>query len=349
MTLVNGIALDWGARSTDAFLDQAALLRDSGYSMLWMSNNRFEQDVWIAATALAHSAAYGHVGTFVADPYTQHPALLAAAIATLDLVAPKTPILGLGAGGTGFREMGLHRLRPAARLEAAAIAIRQLLAGDKVSSSGEFVCADAQLGFRPSRSIPIFIGTRGDRVLEAAGRAADGVMISTYAQPAGFRRAMNIVRRAAHEVGREAALQVFARIDVGLPPSELEVKQALATSIVTSYPDTQFLRVANVEVADAVLEAAEAGDIARARGVAADLGDDILEQFAWIGGETELAARAQAIADLGIDGVIVVPHGRTPDEVVDCMLTCARALQRVVGTKVDHGPGSTSSLVRDDG
>jgi 5,10-methylenetetrahydromethanopterin reductase len=49
----------------------------------------------------------------VTDPFSRHPALTAMAIATLDEVSGGRGILGIGAGISGFAELGLYRSKPA--------------------------------------------------------------------------------------------------------------------------------------------------------------------------------------------------------------------------------------------
>ena len=67
-----------------------------------------------------------------------------------------------------------------------------MLRGDRVHLEGEHVkFFGGSLTFTPIRAdVPIYVASRGNRVLEMAGEVADGVMIATYATPPGVRHAL---------------------------------------------------------------------------------------------------------------------------------------------------------------
>ena len=166
------------------------------------------------ALAAVHSTRL-RFGSFVADPYVIHPAMTAAAIATLDELSGGRAVLVLGAGMMGFRAMGFERRKPLIAIEEAIHVIRRLWAGETVTFAGEIVrVQEARLGFPARKDIPIYIATRGDRMLRLAGRAADGAMISTYATPTGFRHALAEVAAGAREAGRDpASIETVLRVD----------------------------------------------------------------------------------------------------------------------------------------
>ena len=84
-----------------------------GYDTLWITNEKFYHDMYVTAAMAAARTRRVRIGTFIADPYSLHPALTAMAVATLDEVSGGRAVLGMGAGGTGFAEMGIKRVRPA--------------------------------------------------------------------------------------------------------------------------------------------------------------------------------------------------------------------------------------------
>ncbi len=61
------------------------------------------------ATIVAEHTTRVKIGTFVADPYTIHPALTAMFATTLHEISGGRAIIGIGAGGTGFPVMGLKQ------------------------------------------------------------------------------------------------------------------------------------------------------------------------------------------------------------------------------------------------
>src|SRR4029077_10806495 len=112
----------------------------------------------------------------VTDPYSRHPALTAMAIATLDELSGQRAVLGLGAGVSGVREMGIARDRAGVGLGEAGEVIRKLLAGETVTYPGSVVRVDgAHLDFKPVRAeIPMYIASQRPVGVRAAGAGAGG-------------------------------------------------------------------------------------------------------------------------------------------------------------------------------
>ena len=96
-------------------MEVAKLAEATGYDHFWLADERFFREVYGSLTLVAHHTSRITVGTCVTDPYSRHPALTAMAIATLDEIAGGRAVLGLGAGISGFAELGVKRERPAER------------------------------------------------------------------------------------------------------------------------------------------------------------------------------------------------------------------------------------------
>jgi 5,10-methylenetetrahydromethanopterin reductase len=123
------------------------------------------------------------LGPCVTDPFSRHPALTAMAIATLDEVAGGRGILGIGAGISGFAELGIHRRKPARAIGETIEVIRALLRGGSVDFHGEVINLDqGRLSFMPHRSaIPIYVASNGLLGQRVAGAVADGAIMEACA------------------------------------------------------------------------------------------------------------------------------------------------------------------------
>ena len=151
---------------------------------------------------MAAGTQRSRIGPSVTNPYTRHPALTAAAIATVDELSGGRAVLALGAGG-GLEQFGIDRVNPVGALREAIQIIRGLTAGEKVDFAGRhFTVNGAQLGFDWRRQIPVYIAARGPRILELAGEVADGVIIGGFAQPAGLKYALDRVVAGLDRAGR---------------------------------------------------------------------------------------------------------------------------------------------------
>jgi 5,10-methylenetetrahydromethanopterin reductase len=129
-------------------------------------------DPWVAATMVAEATEQARLAICVSNLASRHPAVSAAAIASLDLLAPNRAILGLGTGHSGTRNIGLAR-SGVADLAAGTAFVRQLLAGRPATWRG----AEAHLPWVQRRS-PVFIAGSGPQALAAAGRHADGAFVN---------------------------------------------------------------------------------------------------------------------------------------------------------------------------
>src|SRR6516225_8137885 len=90
-------------------IERAKLAEASGFAAVWLADERFYREVYSCLSQLAAHTSTILLGPCVTDPYSRHPALTAMAIATLDEISGGRAILGIGAGISGFAELGIER------------------------------------------------------------------------------------------------------------------------------------------------------------------------------------------------------------------------------------------------
>ena len=159
--------------SPDLVRRMGAAAERYGYDMIGIADTPGNaMDPWVAATMVAHATESPRIALCVSNIESRHPAASAAAIASLDLLAPGRAILGLGTGHSGTHNLGLGRSRIAELAEGAQF-IRALLRGERSSWRDGVV----QLPWvtRPS---PVFLSASGPKALTGAARSADGVFIN---------------------------------------------------------------------------------------------------------------------------------------------------------------------------
>lgn len=137
---------------------------------------------FVALAAAAGVTSGLRLGSYVVNAGVREPLLLAADVATLDVVSNGRTELGIGAGHTPSEwEMTGHHRPPAAarvqRLKTVATAVRRLLDGDTVpatdlASSHDVVLDKPQPVQRP---VPLLAGGANSELLRWAGAHADAV------------------------------------------------------------------------------------------------------------------------------------------------------------------------------
>lgn len=172
-------------------------------------------------TMLGHLAARNRFrrlrfGVCVTDASRRHPAITAQAAATLHLLTRGRAILGIGVGEReGNEPYGVEWTKPVARFVEALATIRALWesGGEPVSRDSEyFPLRDALFDLPPykGRWPEIWVAAHGPRMLRATGRYADGWVPFVISRPAEYARALDAVRSAASDAGRDPAAIVPA-------------------------------------------------------------------------------------------------------------------------------------------
>ena len=146
--------------------------------------------------------------TSVVDTVRRHPSLLAQTALTIDHLAKGRFILGLGSGeNENILPYGFDFSRPVSRFEEALTVIRLLWGSDgPVDFDGQFyTLRHARLDTEPyeGRTPPIWIGASGPRMLEIAGRHADGWWPAGAWTPEHYAEMLRAVRTSADRSGRD--------------------------------------------------------------------------------------------------------------------------------------------------
>ena len=169
-----------------------------GYDMIGIADTPGNaMDPWVAATLVAERTRTARISLCVTNVVTRHPAVSAAATASVDLLAPGRVVLGVGVGHSGVMNLGSAKL-PVDELPEAVTFLKQLLRGEPAAYRGG---STAHLTWvkRPS---PVFLAASHPRSLRAAGTTADGVFINYGLGAENIAESEGIVKSAAAAAGR---------------------------------------------------------------------------------------------------------------------------------------------------
>jgi 5,10-methylenetetrahydromethanopterin reductase len=144
-----------------------------GYDMIGIADTAGNaMDPWVAAALVAGLNKTSEISICVTNFVTRHPAVSAAAIASLDLLAPGRAVLGIGRGHSGTKNLGAGK-SPIKEMAEQVVFTRRLLHAEEVKVGD----GAAQMPWikRPSK---VFMAASHPMALEASGRVADGVFIN---------------------------------------------------------------------------------------------------------------------------------------------------------------------------
>jgi 5,10-methylenetetrahydromethanopterin reductase len=208
-----------------------------GYDSLWLADERFHAEPYSALTYCATRTRRIGLGVCVTDPYSRHPALTAMAIGTLDALSDGRAMLGIGAGGSGFAQMGMQQVKPARAMAEAIDLIRRLLRGETVTVQGEVVSfKSGKLDFAaPRGDLPIYVASQNQLGLRLAGEVADGAIMQGCVNAAMLGFFESEVQLGAERSGRTSKdLDRVARIDVIIDRDRVAAIDAVRPNVATT-------------------------------------------------------------------------------------------------------------------
>lgn len=302
----------------------AQLAERLGYAAYWVADNRWQRDVWMILAACAAQTERIALGPRVTDPYIRHPALTAVAIASLDELSRGRAVLGIGAGGSGFAQLGIGRTHPVTAIREAVDLTRKLLAGGLVDYAGETVqFRSGTLGFTGRAALPVLIGGRGPRILQLAGEVADLAMTGGVASPPGVRWAREQVDRGLRRAHRSAdAVELCAMTYVAVADDVAAardaVRVAVAQAVASSYPVWDFVTAAGLEVPPE-LERLVVGGVREPARLAPHIPDTFVARLAVAGDVAAVTRQISEMRDAGIAHLILapIPVGEPADRVIE--------------------------------
>ena len=270
-----------------------------GYDYCLIADEGFHPDVYVSLGAIARETEHITLGVMT-NGYTRHPAVTAAALATVDALAPGRVIGTMLAGGSMvLGPMGIRRDRPYRVVADAVHTMRSLWSGERVTWSGETaVLADAQLGLG-RHDIPVWIAGRGPLMLGLAGREADGVIITVKTDLGG---ALAIVDAATPPDHGGPKRMYLGRICY--TPEMLEAQRITLSYVLMDSPP-RALESLGLHAADVALvqEAARQG---RPSMLEPLVTDQLLRQYQVAGSPAECAAEvARLAADHDLHAVLI--------------------------------------------
>jgi alkanesulfonate monooxygenase SsuD/methylene tetrahydromethanopterin reductase-like flavin-dependent oxidoreductase (luciferase family) len=214
--LLFGIFVTPAADTSDQVMRLARRADEAGLDLVSTQDHPYQPaflDSWTLLTAIAATTSRVRVFPNVANLPLRPPAVLARAVASLDILSGGRAELGIGAGAfwDAIEAMGGPRRTPGESVAALREAIPVLRAlwtpGRGARIAGEhYALGGAKPGPFPVHDVGIWVGAYKERMLRLTGELADGWLPSSPYAPPEQLAAMNaVIDSAAADSGRSPA------------------------------------------------------------------------------------------------------------------------------------------------
>jgi 5,10-methylenetetrahydromethanopterin reductase len=288
------------------------------FQQIWVCDHYHNRYVHSVLVKLALETRRVMLGPGVTNPYLVHPAVTAAAIATLNEISNGRALLGFSAGDPIFLEtVGIQQRMPVTAVKESVHIIRKLLAGEKVNFNGKcFSCRGAKLRFKPANKIPIYLGGRKQKMLELAGSVADGALINA-SHLEDIKDCIRYVKNGLKKGERARKnFDSVAYLAVSIGKDEEEARRAArgVVAFVSSSAPSESLAHHDIspDEVEVVRNYLRVGEVAKAREAVTD---GMLDEFSVCGGVDKLVSRVEELKKIGITRVVIgSPIGPEPAE-----------------------------------
>jgi probable F420-dependent oxidoreductase len=184
----------------------------AGFTYGWVFDSHILWlDPYPILTLMATNTERMRFGTCVTNPATRDPSVTASTLATLNIISGGRMDLGIGRGDSARRVLG-KKPTTLATLEQSVRMIRDLAEGRATNYDNEQVRMPwvAEAGAK----LPVWIAGYGPKVLNMAGRVADGVILQ-FADPHLIKWCVGFVHEGARQAGRDpSSIRVMAAAPV---------------------------------------------------------------------------------------------------------------------------------------
>ena len=237
------------------------------------------------------------------------------AIATLDEISQGRAVLGIGAGVSGFNELGIDRARPALAMREMMGLVRNLMTGEHVDFQGRMVQFNrGALNFTPIRAdLPIYVASNAPRGLQLAGELADAAIVSGCADEASVDYAKELISKGTGKAGRDLAeVGLVARLNCCVSNDGPGARNAIRTATIRSLPGhLSFGTGAGMKVApDLAAALGQMGythDEATLANMAQQVPDHLIDAMTLAGTAEQVAERVVKIVRRGVSQILMRP------------------------------------------
>ncbi|SRR5579875_471177 len=277
-------------------------------------------DPFVAMGAAARTTTRLRLRTMVSTPVTRHPAVIAAAIATVQQESDGRAVLGLGRGDSAASLIGEQPYNGKA-FERYIRQVQGYLRGEEVvldngcRSRSDWIGRDRTLP-----KVPVDVAATGPRVIAAGARTAEGVSFSVGADAGRVAWAVNCAREARKAAGLDpATLRLGAFVPIFVHPDAAYARQIIKGSIApmarfSAMSPSAMEGIGNEEDRAIVRQLGRIYDMDRHGHAQAShtgvITDSFVDRWAVVGPAGHCIERLAELIAAGLDSVVIGLSGR---------------------------------------
>jgi 5,10-methylenetetrahydromethanopterin reductase len=298
------------------FVGQIRFAEECGFDHAWIADVGLHRETLMMCSMAVQATSTMMIGPGVVNPYTRHPAIVAAQIATLQEISHGRSFLGLGVGGyAALHSLGIPTWRrPTKALREAITIARRLLDGEKVSFQGDFFnVVDAKIDFQPGTTVPIYLGVMlGEQGMRLVGELCDGALT---VGPLGLdhtKKVVDRIKQAAIHFGRDPAkLEIAMSAPFAVSENSADAIHAAKRAVAEFAILDERLRPALSAngITDAQISSIRK-TIADGRSVEDTVTDDMVDLFGIAGTLSDCKKKIENLREAGITQLVIGRPGQ---------------------------------------
>ncbi len=185
----------------------ARAVESAGIKEIWLWEDCFQTGGISVASAVLAATDHVRVGIGVMPTPLRNVALTAMEVATVEGMFPGRLIPGIGHGVQSWMaQVGAKAASPLTLMREYSTALRALLAGERVTTSGRYVSLDdVALDWPPAQPVPVPVAATGPKSLRLAGEIGDGVVLEGSVGLAGLPAVLERIAEGRAAAGHDAA------------------------------------------------------------------------------------------------------------------------------------------------
>jgi probable F420-dependent oxidoreductase len=302
-------------------------IADTIARILWAEANGIP-DVWFSdagapdsltlIAAVAHYTSAVRIGVAVTPVYTRSPTVLAASAQVISQLLPGRFVFGLGSSSQTIMGQwnGIPLDRPLTRVKETAELMREIFTGKKTNFNGRTVQSHGYRQVPLDNPPPIHLAALRANMIEMAAETGDGVILNLWPRQA-LPKMMDHVRIGAERAGKNwREVEIVNRAMVLCTEDKARGREIFRAAFAPYYATPVYNNFLSWAGYGSAAETISAGwkekDRAKTGGA---LTDELIDEIAIIGNETEIQARIREDAAGGVHTHIIAPLAGTPAEI----------------------------------